>query len=315
MKKYLFVLLTLSSTVLLSACTTSTKEKLNAPLISQSQIAPNPMATEFNGLKRLVAIGRFSDETKRGNSFLVDQNNNRLGKQASDILSSRLTASGKFIMLERPDVQLLRSESNQFESSKIGADYLIVGSVSEFGRRTESDIAIFSRNKIQIANATVNVRLIEVKTGRIVYTEEASGEARAEANQVLGVGKTAAYDTSLDDKAVSAAISKLVSNIMNNLMDSPWQAYLIDNNGSLFMTGGKSQGIKLGHSFAVIEEGNKVKNPQTGFLIALPGEEVARVKVTGFVGQGDDELSIVSIQSGKIDTAKIPQYVIREIKD
>jgi hypothetical protein len=262
-----------------------------------------------------VAIGRFSDETKRGNSFLVDQNNNRLGKQASDILSSRLTASGKFIMLERPDVQLLRSESNQFESSKIGADYLIVGSVSEFGRRTESDIAIFSRNKIQIANATVNVRLIEVKTGRIVYTEEASGEARAEANQVLGVGKTAAYDTSLDDKAVSAAISKLVSNIMNNLMDSPWQAYLIDNNGSLFMTGGKSQGIKLGHTFAVIEEGNKVKNPQTGFLIALPGEEVARVKVTGFVGQGDDELSIVSIQSGKIDTAKIPQYVIREIKD
>lgn len=315
MNKYLIVLLSISSTVLMSACTTSTKQRLNAPIMSQ-QVTPNISNSEFNGLKRLVAIGRFSDETKRGNRFLVDQNNNRLGKQATDILSSRLTASGKFIMLERPDVQLLTSEPNHFESSKIGADYLIVGSVSEFGRRTESDVAIFSRNKIQIANATVNVRLIDVKTGRIVYSEEASGESRAEANQVLGVGKTAAYDTSLDDKAVSAAISKLVSNIMNNLMDSPWQAYFIDNNsGSLFMTGGKSQGINLGHTFAVIEEGNKVKNPQTGFLITLPGEEVARVNVAGFVGQGDDELSIVTLQSGKLDTTKIAQYLIREIKD
>jgi curli biogenesis system outer membrane secretion channel CsgG len=313
MKKILFVFLSAS---LVSGCTSSTKEALNTPITTAKTEITTVDSTQFDGLKRLVAIGRFSDETKRGNSFLVDNNNNRLGKQATDILSSRLSASGKFIMLERPDVQLLSSESKNFETSKIGADYIIVGSVSEFGRRTESDVAIFSRNKIQIANATVNVRLIDVKTSRIVYSEEASGEARSEANQVFGVGQTAAYNTSLDDKAVSAAISKLVSNIMNNLLDSPWQAYLINSNdGSMFMTGGESQGIKLGQIFTVIEPGKQVKNPQTGMLISLPGKEVSTLKVTGFVGQGDDALSIVTTQTGKLDKTKIGQYVVREIKE
>jgi len=311
MKKLLFFIF---AALLMSGCTSSTNEMLNAPINTANPQMFEVDTAQFKGLKRLVAIGRFSDETKRGNSFLVDNNNNRLGKQATDILSSRLTSSGKFIMLERPDVQLLSSESKDFETSKIGADYLIVGSVSEFGRRTESDVAIFSRNKIQIANATVNVRLIDVKTSRIVYSEEASGEARAEANQVFGVGQTAAYDTSLDDKAVSVAISKLVSNIMNNLLDSPWQAYLIQSDDSLFMTGGESQGIKLGHNFTVIELGKKVKNPQTGILISLPGKEVATLEVTGFVGEGDNELSLVTIKSGKLDKTKITQYVVREMK-
>lgn len=313
MKKFLLFLLSVS---LISGCTSPTPEILNAPINTANQQISEIDTEQFKGLKRLVAIGRFSDETKRGNSFLVDNNNNRLGKQATDILSSRLTASGKFIMLERPDVQLLSSEAKNFETSKIGADYLIVGSISEFGRRAESDVAIFSRNKIQIANATVNVRLIDVKTSRIVYSEEASGEARTEANQVFGVGKTAAYDTSLDDKAVSAAISKVVSNIMNNLLDSPWQAYLIDSGEveSLFMTGGESQGIKLGHNFAVIEAGKKVKNPQTGILISLPGKEVATLEVIGFVGEGDNELSLVTTKSGKLDKTKISQYVVQEMK-
>jgi curli biogenesis system outer membrane secretion channel CsgG len=311
MKKLLLFLLSVS---LISGCTSPTPEILNAPINTANQQISELDNAQFKGLKRLVAIGRFSDETKRGNSFLVDNNNNRLGKQATDILSSRLTASGKFIMLERPDVQLLNSEPKDFETSKIGADYLIVGSISEFGRRTESDVAIFSRNKVQIANATVNVRLIDVKTSRIVYSEEASGEARSEANQVFGVGQTAAYNTSLDDKAVSAAISKIVSNIMNNLLDSPWQAYLIQNDDSLFMTGGESQGIKLGHNFTVIEPGKKVKNPQTGILISLPGKEVATLEVIGFVGEGDNALSLVTTKSGKLDKTKITQYVVQEMK-
>jgi hypothetical protein len=262
-----------------------------------------------------VAIGRFSDETKRGNGFLVDNNNNRLGKQATDILSARLASTGKFIMLERPDIQVLASESNNFADTKVGADFLIIGSVSEFGRKSESDVGIFSRNKIQIANATVNVRLVDVKTGQVVYSEEASGEARVEANRVLGVGQTAAYDTSLDDKAVSAAISKLVSNIMNNLLDSPWQAYLLESeDGTLFMTGGTNQGIKLGDEFAIIESGKKVKNPQTGFMVTLPGKTIGKLIVEGFVGKGNDELSVVRAIGSNVDLQSLSKYVVREVK-
>ena len=57
----------------------------------------------FPVLKRKVAIARFSNETQSGITFLMDDSGDRLGKQASDILSARLSDTGKFIMFERMD--------------------------------------------------------------------------------------------------------------------------------------------------------------------------------------------------------------------
>ena len=62
------------------------------------------------GLKRKVAIGRFSNETRYGQSFFLDKNNDRIGKQAMDILSAKLFQSGKFIMLERADLPKIEKE-------------------------------------------------------------------------------------------------------------------------------------------------------------------------------------------------------------
>lgn len=301
--------------ILLSACTSATRETVNKLPSQQTAISPTLNETETLSLKRVVAIARFSDETKRGNSFLLDNNTDRLGKQASDILAARLTDTNKFIMLERADLDKVIAENtfNGEELKTAGSDYLIVGSVSEFGRSDNSEVGIFSRNKIQTATATVNVRLINTKTGQIMYSEEATGEARAEANRVLGVGETAGYDTSINDKALSAAISKLVSNISENLLDSPWQAYLVSQQGSQYlMTGGKNQGIKLNDSFSVLTQGAQIKNPQTGLMMTLPGKNIATVKVVGFIGTGADELSVCETTSGSINAAELQKLVVRE---
>ena len=78
-------------------------------------------------IKRKVAIGRFSNETQYGKGMFYDKENDPMGKQAMDILSSKLAASGKFILLERGDMDLLVAESGD-KMEKIGADYIIVGS-------------------------------------------------------------------------------------------------------------------------------------------------------------------------------------------
>ncbi|MBA6232476.1 MULTISPECIES: CsgG/HfaB family protein [unclassified Colwellia] len=304
------------SCVAISACTSSTRSTINKPLNPPSQISKVIAQAPEKSLKRVVAISRFSDETKRGNSFFVDKNNNRIGKQASDILSARLTESGKFLMLERSDLAALDNENNLNgdESNTVAADYMIIGSVSEYGRSTTSEVGVFSRNKIQKANVTVNIRLVNTKTSQVLYSEEATGEALSEANHVLGVGERAGYNTSLDDKALSAAISKLVSNVMENLLDSPWQAYFLSNvDNQLFMSGGEEQGIKLSDMFQVLQKGKKVKNPQTGHFIELPGKKVAKIKVLNFIGKGLNSLSITEIVSGSIDESKLTDYVIREL--
>jgi curli biogenesis system outer membrane secretion channel CsgG len=309
MVKFLALLITIS---LLGGCTSATRGELNTPIAATvKNTSLIDSQEEINYLKRLVAIGRFSDETKRSHGLFVDKNNNRLGKQASDILSARLTASGKFIMLERPDAEII---SHEDASEKMGADFLILGSVSEYGRETTSEVGVFSRNKVQKAHATVNVRLVDVKTSRIIHSSEATGEATSEANRVFGVGETAAYNSALDDKAISAAISKLVSNLMNNLLDSPWQTYLLSHDsGVFFMSGGSAQGVIEGDIFNVVLRGKMVKNPQTGAMIELPTKKVAQVKVSSFVGAGENELSLASVVSGYIDVNLLSSYRVREI--
>tara|TARA_B100001094_G_scaffold316703_1_gene358241 strand:- start:4469 stop:5434 length:966 start_codon:yes stop_codon:yes gene_type:complete len=284
----------------LNGCTSSTRGVDNSLHASAPQVSPTLKEETYHGLKRVVAISRFTDETKRGRSLFFQQKNSVIGKQASDILSTRLSSTGKFMMLERQDLKSVQAESAS--KSYQGADFIIVGSVSEYGRETTSEVGVFSRNRVQKSYAAVNVRLIDVRTSEVIYSEEARGEARSENNHVFGVGETAGYNSSLDDKALSAAISKLVSNVIENLMDLPWKGYLVNQQDDMFfMTGGQNQGIHQGDLFMVKLQGKKVKNPQTGSFVYLPRKQVAQIKVVDFVGKGKNSLSRVEVVSGAIE--------------
>jgi len=259
-------------------------------------------------LKRKVAIARFSNETKYGQGFFYDEHSDRLGKQAMDILSAKLTATDKFIMLERADLERLAKEQELggLGDLNIPADYLILGSVAEFGRKTTSDVGLFSRTKTQTATAKVNVRLVDVRTGLIVYSEEGEAEATAEAGTVLGVGERAEYDATLNDKVISAAISKLVNNIVENLLDKPWRSYLLAyEDGSYIISGGELQGIKVGDVFTVFKRGSQVKNPQTGIMIELPPKKIGQLQVASLVpGDVTSEVSICTAIAGDIPTSE-----------
>ena len=94
-------------------------------------------ATGEKVIKRKVAIGRFSNETQYAKGIFYDKENDPMGKQALDILSAKLAASGKFLLLERSDLSTLLEEAQKGENglSTIGADYMIIGSITEFGRK------------------------------------------------------------------------------------------------------------------------------------------------------------------------------------
>lgn len=256
------------------------------------------------GLKRKVAIARFTNETKYGQSFFIDENNDRIGKQAVDILSNKLVASEKFILLERADLDKIQKELNLGDATSLRnmADYLIVGSVTGFGRRDQSEVGVFSRVKKQTAFAKVTIRLIDVYTGQIIYSEEGEGEAYSEAGTVMGVGAKAGYDSALNDKALDAAITNLSSNIIENLMDKPWRAYILGyDSGNFIISGGKSQNISVGTEFDVVLEGKKIKNPQTNMYITLPGQKVGVLKVNQCVGDTvQNEVSFCSLVNGNL---------------
>ena len=188
--------------------------KIISALLLFSVVSVTTMAQEVRTIKRKVAIGRFSNETQYAKGLFYDKENDPMRKQAMDILSTKLAASEKFILLERDDLSLLVEEGGE-SMNKIGADYIILGSITEFGRKVEGEQRVFSSTKTQTVEAGVSIRLVDVSTGLIIYSDEAKGFAETSAKQTMGLGGTAGFDATLSDKAISAALSQLVENIIN----------------------------------------------------------------------------------------------------
>lgn len=271
------------------------------------------VAQEERTIKRKVAIGRFSNETQYAKGMFYDRENDPMRKQALDILSSKLASSGKFILLEREDLDLLVAEAGT-EMNKIGADYIILGAVTEFGRKTEGQQKVFSSTKTQTVEAGVSIRLVETATGLIIYSDEAKGSAEVSAKKVLGLGESAGYDATLSDKAISDALSQLVDNIVAKCMNNPWRSYVLSvEDGSYIISGGASQGLVAGDKFNVYAKGKTVKNPQTGMNVELPGTKVGVVTVVSSFGDTPEtELSFCSYEGEAIDVENLSNYYIMD---
>ena len=308
MKKYIFILLF----ICISGAVYAQRK------VVEVETEPTSQSETARMLKRKVAIGRFSNETQYAKGLFYDKENDPMGKQALDILSTRLAASGKFILLERNDISQLLDEANSTENGfqKIGADYMIIGSITQYGRKNLGDAKVFSTTKTQIVEAAVSIRLVDVSTGLIIYSDEAKGDAELKTKTTMGIGGRADFDATLSDKAISAAISKLVENIINKCTNKPWRSYFLTyDSDAVIVSGGASQGISVGDVFAVKLKGKTVKNPQTGINIELPGKHVGKVEVLSVAGDTPEtEYSIVSFKEGEIDGTQLRNYYIEEIK-
>lgn len=298
----------IAAALLISGCATVNRPDVQTvdeqPKISKT-VEVKKVETK-TGLKRKVAVGRFTNETKYGQSFFLDKSQDRIGKQALDILSNKLNETDRFILLERADLDKIQKELEiaQTGTIKNSADYLIIGSVTEFGRKETGEVGVFSRTKKQLAFAKVHIRLVDVASGQILYSEEGTGEAFSEAGTVMGVGGQAGYDSAINDKALDAAITNLASNIIENLLNKPWKSYVLAKEGEMYLVaGGKSQGVKPGEMFDIVENGKKVKNPQTNVQITLPGKKIAKIRVNSLVGDTlENEVAVCELVSGNLGT-------------
>ena len=305
--------------VLLAALATSSQAQRKTQIVESAKPTQVP---DGKTIKRKVAIGRFSNETQYAKGVFYDKENDPMGKQALDILSAKLAASDKFLLLERSDLAQLLEEAKKSENGEsglqsIGADYLIIGSITEFGRKNTGKEGVFTSTKMQTVEAGVAIRLVDVSTGLIVYSDEAKGQAQITTRSTLGVGGRADFDATLSDKAISEAIGQLVENIINKCTDKPWRTFFLTYDADAQMiAGGASQGVKEGDTFAVKTRGKKVKNPQSGMMIELPGKQVGTVTVTGTGGDTPEtEYSFVEYNgTTPIDASKLNTYYIEEIK-
>jgi curli biogenesis system outer membrane secretion channel CsgG len=265
--------------------------------IQQAQQASVPKQKVF---KRKVAIGRFTNETRYGKTFLRDGEMDPLGKQASDMLSTRLVDSGQFVVFERPDIAKLEREAAISGPTKlVGVDTLILGSVTEFGRTTQGTTGFLSQTKTQVARAKVELRLVNAKTGQVYFSATGAGSASTESGSIAGYG------------SIGAAISEVQNSLIQKLKEKPWRTDILSvQDGAVFISGAARQGIQIGDTLAVYRKGKTVTSAQSGFDIELPATLVAKLQVASQFGDNEtNEGSQATVIAGSIPSTSTDLFV------
>jgi curli biogenesis system outer membrane secretion channel CsgG len=194
-----------------TACSTVETSKVIAP---QKVLAAS---TPFTGTKVPVSIGKFENKSPYLRGIFTD-GVDRLGNQSKTILVSHLNQSKRFGVLDRENMTETKEEAaiNKSAQTLKGADFVVTGDVTEFGRKEVGDQQLFGilgRGKEQIAYAKVTVNIVNVQTSEVVYSSQGAGEYALSNREVIGFGSTANYDATLNGKVLDLAIREAVDSL------------------------------------------------------------------------------------------------------
>ncbi|MFT3963844.1 CsgG/HfaB family protein [Propionivibrio sp.] len=294
-----------------------TQKEAPQPVAAQraAQQAVNAETPAAPTLKHKIALGRITNETVYGRSLLRDNHGDPLGKQVTDLMSKALTETGAYLVFERPDITRLQAES-QMTGGKlnlVGVDALIIGSLTEFGRKTVGESGFVSSSKRQVAFAKVDIRVVDVATGQVFFATSGAGEASTETASTFGFGSQAGYDGTLNDSAIRQAVSEAINRLSKEMAGRPWRTYILKSEGrQVFIGGGKSQGIRPDMVFSIETQGERMKSPQTGAEVTLPGRRLAQIRVESSFGDNElNEGSVATLVSGSLEGYKPEQLIIR----
>lgn len=133
-----------------------------APTVSQAQAAP------YNGPQKRIAVSAF--DNRAGDLGI--------GRGMSDMLTSALFNTGRFIVLERDQLDEVMAEQDRANSDRFkketaapkgqleGAELLIRGSVTHFEPNCKGGSAILVSAKQ--ACLGINLRILDAATGRVL---------------------------------------------------------------------------------------------------------------------------------------------------
>lgn len=205
--------------LIMFGCATETNRPLAIASTTASQMS-------YSGIRQKVTLGEFINSTTYMRGLFSD-GQDRLGGQARSILEAHLNQSNRFTVLNRTNLESLEREAKLSgkEQKIIGANYVITGSVSEFGRKAVGDVQLFGlmgKGKNQVAYAKVILNVVDTKTSEVIYSGIGAGEFKLSTREVIGFGSQASYDPTLTGKVLDLAIREAVDSLANGLNQNLW---------------------------------------------------------------------------------------------
>jgi curli biogenesis system outer membrane secretion channel CsgG len=184
--------------------------------------------TPFHGTRIPVSVGKFDNRSGFMRGIFTD-GADRLGSQAKTTLIAHLQQSQRFNVLDRENLAETKQEA-QFKSQAQairGADFVVTGDISEFGRKDVGDRQLFGllgRGKSQFAYAKITLNIVSILSSEVVFSARGAGEYELSNREVIGFGGTAGYDATLNGKVLDLAMREAVDNLVKALESGQWGA-------------------------------------------------------------------------------------------
>ncbi len=188
---------------------------------------PAAAARTYQGVRSPISVGKFDNRSSFLRGIFSD-GVDRLGGQARTILVTHLQQSGRFNVLDRDNLTETRQEAALLKQAQTlkGADFVVTGDVTEFGRKEVGDRQLFGvlgRGKEQVAYAKVSLNIVKVQTGEIVFATQGAGEYSLSNREIIGFGSTASYDATLNGKVLDLAIREAVDKLVAGVESGAWK--------------------------------------------------------------------------------------------
>jgi curli biogenesis system outer membrane secretion channel CsgG len=224
MKTLRTTLLALLAAALAAGCTTTETSRAVEPARTAAAASTAP---GYTGPKAPISVGNFDNRSSFGRGIFAE-GGDRLGSQSKTILVSHLQQTNRFNVLDRENMAEARQEAALRQAAQAikGADFLVTGAVSEFGRKEVGDRALFGllgRGKTQVAYAKVTLNIVNPLTSEVVYSVAGGGEYTLSEREILGFGSTASYDATLNGKVLDLAIREAVDRLVAGLESGAWK--------------------------------------------------------------------------------------------
>ncbi len=253
----------------------------------------------FDGLKKRLAVIRFENKVK---TPLPDASW-KIGEGLTEMLTSELFKTGRFIMVERAALSdivkeqelgqtgLVRKETAAKVGELLGAQLLITGAVTEFEAQARGGgggvgfRGLALKLQTQSAHVAVDVRLIDAATAQILSSMNAEASAQYSG---LGFGANIkgvqfgsdAFEKTPLGQATREAMHKAVIYIMKEMEAVPWTGRVVQvKDADVYVNAGANVNLKAGAKLAAYVKGEDLIDPASGLNLGSKDTLIGSVTV------------------------------------
>jgi len=227
---------------------------------------------------------------------------------AADMLTTELVKATNMEVYERERMSAILQEQNFGQSGRVdpataaeigrlaGLDYIVTGAITEFGMGESGGggggIKIGSQNFV----AAVDVRIIDVQSGRIVFADTGSGVKSQKKISIMGFGGGSSNNQKNETEAMRRAMKDVAKKIGDAELEKQLKSGTSSNaraasnpndiliayidGSSVTINKGTEAGLKVGQKYTIKRQKGVIKDPATGRVIKVQYTTVGQVEVT-----------------------------------